>query len=147
MKNRKQLYWEDVETGQTIPTEFTINIDTTRLVLQVSGTQDYYPVHHDIEFAHAQGAPDPFVNTGFLTAALGRLIYDWISPEGFLKKFRLELRKMNLLGDKMSVKGKVTDKFKKDGENFVTADIWCETVKMGITAPCKATIVLPSCRE
>jgi len=141
---RKQLYWEDVEVGQEIPTSYSLKLDMTRLCLQVSGTQDYYPVHHDRDFAHTQGVPDSFVNTGFLTAASGRLLTDWIGPEGWLHKFRIEMRRMNLLGDTMTVKGKVTDKYVQNGDHYVEADVWCETDREGVTTPCKAILILPS---
>lgn len=141
---RKQVYWEEVEIGQEIPSGYSLKLDMTRMCKQVSGTQDYYPVHHDRDFAHGQGVPDIFVNTGFLTAALGRLLTDWIGLEGRLVKFRIEMRRMNLLGDTMTVKGKVTDKRIENGEHYVEADVWCETDRQGVTTPCKATVVLPA---
>ena len=141
---RKQLFWEDVEVGQEIPTSFSLKLDMTRFVLQVSGTQDYYPVHHDRDFAKAQGVPDIFMNTGFITAATGRLITDWIGPEGWLSKYKIEMRRMNLLGETMTVKGKVTDKYEKNKDHYVEADVWCETGVQGITTPCKATVILPT---
>lgn len=141
---RKQVYWEEVEVGQEIPSAYSLKLDMTRMCRQVSGTQDYYPVHHDRDFAHGQGVPDIFVNTGFLTAALGRLLTDWIGLEGRLVKFRIEMRRMNLLGDTMTVKGKVTDKRIENGEHYVEADVWCETDRQGVTTPCKATVVLPA---
>jgi len=140
---RKQLYWDEVEVGQEVPTSYSLKLDMTRFCKQVSGTQDYYQVHHDREFAKSQGVPDIFVNTGFLTACLGRVITDWIGPEGWLKRFKIEMRKMALLGDTLTVKGKVTDKYEKEGEHVVEADVWCETDTQGITTPCKATILLP----
>ena len=140
---RKQSYWEDVEVGQEIPTGYSLKLDMTRMCMQVSGTQDYYPVHHDRDFARAQGVPDIFVNTGFLTAAVGRLLTDWIGLDGRLVKFRIEMRRMNLYGDIMTVKGKVTDKRVENGEHYIDADVWCETDRQGVTTPCKATVVLP----
>ncbi len=141
---KKQTYWEDLEVGQELPGGYSLKINMTRLCLQVSGTQDYYPVHHDRDFARMQGAPDAFVNTGFLTAALGRLLTNLLGVEGRMVKFKIEMRKMNLLGDKMTVKGKVTDKYVRDGSSYVEADVWCETDKQGVTTPCKATFTLPS---
>jgi len=140
--NRKQLYWEEIEVGQDIPTSYSLKLDMTRIVLQVSGTQDYYPVHHDRDFAKTQGVPDTFINTGFLTAATGRLITDWIGPDGWLSKYSIQMRKMNLFGDTMTVKGKVTAKYIRDKDHIVEADVWCETDRQGITTPCKATIIL-----
>lgn len=139
----KKLYWEDVEVGQDIPASYSLKLDMTRFFMQVSGTQDYYPVHHDRDFARGQGVPDIFMNTGFLTAAVGRFITDWIGLDGWLKKCRVEMRRMNLYGDTMTVKGKVTGKRIEDGEHLVEADVWCETEGQGVTTPCKATIVLP----
>ena len=141
---RTQLYWEDVEVGQEIPTGYSMKIDMTRIVMQVSGTQDYYQVHHDRNFAKTQGVPDIFLNTGFLTAATGRLITDWIGPEGWLSKYKIEMRRMNLLGDVMTVKGKVTEKYVKNKDHCVNMDVWCETDTQGITSPCKATVILPT---
>ena len=141
---RKQIYWEDVEVGQEIPTSYSLKIDMTRMVLQVSGTQDYYAVHHDRDFAHAQGVPDIFLNTGFLTAAVGRVLTDWIGTEGWLKKFRIEMRRMNMLGDTLWVKGKVTDKYIENGEHYVEADVWCENERDGVSTPCKASVIRPS---
>ena len=141
---RTQLYWEEVHVGQEIPTSYSLKLDATRFVLQVSGTQDYYPVHHDRDFARAQGVPDIFMNTGFLTAATVRLLTDWMGAEGRLCKYRIEMRKMNLLGDVMTVKGRVTDKYIREGDHYVDADVWCETEAEGVTTPCKATLIVPS---
>lgn len=140
---RKQLYWEDVTVGMEIPTGYSLELDMTRFVLQVSGTQDWYPVHHDRDFARSQGVPDIFMNTGFLTAATGRLITDWITPGGRLKKYAIQMRKMNLLGETMHVRGKVTAKYIDGEDHMVEAEVWCETEGQGITTPCTATVILP----
>jgi hypothetical protein len=141
---RKQIFWENVEVRQEIPTGYSLKLDMTRMVLQVSGTQDYYAVHHDRDFARGQGVPDIFLNTGFLTVAAGRLLTDWIGVEGWLQKFKIEMRRMNLLDDIMRVKGKVTDKYIDGGKHYVEADVWCENDRDGITTRCKATVILPS---
>ena len=141
---RKQLYWEDVTVGQEIPTSFTMKLDLMRVILQVSGTQDWYPVHHDRDFAKASGVPDVFMNTGFLTACMGKLLTDWMGPDGRLRKYRLEMRKMNLWDDQMSVKGNVTNKYVQDEDHCVDIEVWIETDTTGKTIPCTGTLVLPS---
>jgi acyl dehydratase len=141
---REQLFWEDVTVGEDIPTGYSLKLDMSRFVLQVSGTQDWYPVHHDRDFARSQGVPDVFMNTGFLTAATGRIITDWIGPCGWLKKYSIQMRKMNLLGETMHVKGTVTKKYIVEEDHVVEADVWCETDGQGITTPCTATVILPT---
>ena len=112
---------------------------------QVSGSQDFYPVHHDPPFAQAGGHRDIFYNTGFTRASLGRLLTDWIGDDGWLKKLRFEMRRMNMNGDTMSVKGKVVEKRDvADGDNEVDVELWVENDREGVTTPAFATVTLPS---
>ncbi len=148
---RKQIYWEDVEVGQEIP-GYSLEIDWTRMVKQVSGSQDFYPVHHDPDFARAAGHRTTFVNTGFMQGCFSRLMTDWIGDEGFVRKFRMEMRRMNFVpddragtpGDTMTFKGKVANKYIQDNDHYVEADIWCENDREGITTPSRCTVILPS---
>lgn len=148
---RKQIYWEDVEVGQEIP-GYSVKIDWTRQVKQVSGGQDFYPVHHDPDFARAAGHPRPFVNTSFTQGCFSRLMTDWVGDGGFVRKFRMEMRRMNFLpddrtntpGDTMTLKGKVTKKYIEGNQHYVEADVWSENEREGITTPSKCTVILPS---
>ena len=81
-------HWEDVAEGDEIA-GFALAMTPTLIVDQVSGSQDYNLMHHDRDFARAQGAPDMYLNTGFVEALLGRLVTDWMGPEGWLRKLRL----------------------------------------------------------
>lgn len=139
---RKQLYWEDVETGQKIP-GFSLKINATRIVLQVSGSQDYYPVHHDKDFAKSTGLEDVFVHTRFLQTALGRVISDWTGPEGWLSKFKMKMQKMIVPGDLMTCQGKVTAKYIKDGTHYVECDVWAENQRE-VATTAQTVITLPS---
>jgi len=140
---KKQVSWDGVEIGQEIP-GYSLKVDATRIVLQVDGSQDYYPIHHDVEFARSSGLPDIVMNTGFMQACFNRLICSWIGDEGWLRKFRMEMRRMNIPGDTMTFKGKVTKKYVADGEHCVELDISCGNEREGITTLCQATVFLPS---
>lgn len=139
----KQLFWEDVEIGQEIP-GFSIVIDWTRIAKQVSGSQDFYPVHHDPDFARAGGHKEMFVNTGFMQGCFSRLMTDWIGDDGFVNKFHMEMRKMNILHDTMTLKGKVTNKYVEGENHYVEADIWAENEREGVTTPSTCLLTLPS---
>ena len=143
MEKRPQIYWEDVQEGQEIP-GYSLKIDATRIVKQVSGSQDFYAVHHDVDFARAGGHPDIFVNTGFMQGCLSRVLTDWIGDEGWLRKFRMEMRRMNRPGDTMVMKGRVVRKYIEDGQSMVDCDIWAENEREGVTTPTAATVILPS---
>jgi len=48
-------------------------------------------------------------------------------------------------GDTMIFKGKVTDKYVKDGRHYVDAEVWVENARESSPATfCKASAILPS---
>ncbi len=143
MRKRPQRYWEDVEIGEELA-GFSLELNTRRVFLQISGTQDWYPLHFDPQFARRSGHQDIFMNTGFLQAALVRVITDWMGDEGFLKKLYLEMRRQQRPGDIMTCKGRVVDKYVRDGQHYVECEVWAENEREGITTPGRAWIILPS---
>ncbi len=142
----KQVFWDDVDVSHKIP-GYSLKIDPTRIALQVSGSQDFYPVHHDLDFAKAGGHPDIFVNTGFMQGCFNRLICGWIGDDGWLKKFRMEMRRMNIPGDTMTFQGKVSKKFIEDGEHLVECELWAENEREGVATPSFALVSLPTRSE
>ncbi|HEU4760303.1 MAG TPA: MaoC family dehydratase N-terminal domain-containing protein [Dehalococcoidia bacterium] len=139
---RPQPYWEDVAVGDQLP-GFSLELTPRRVFLQVSGSQDWYPVHFDPAFARKAGHPDLFMNTGFIQAALVRLLTDWMGDDGFLRKLRFEMRRQQRPGDTMLCKGMVTAKYERDGEGWLDLDVWAENEREGVTTPGKAAVILP----
>lgn len=144
MEPRKQLYWEDVPEGQKLPSGYSLPINWTTIAHYSSGTQDFNRQHHDPDYCRSMGYEQPFVMLAFYYGLFGRLITDWIGEEGFLRKFYMEMRKMNLLYDTVTLKGKVTRKYVEDGDHRVDADIWIENDKQGVTTPGNCTVILPT---
>jgi len=139
---RNQPYWEDVEPDQELP-GFSLEINARRTFLQISGSQDWYPVHHDPAFARKGGHEDVFMNTGFTQAALVRLLTDWMGDDGFLRKLYFEMRRQQRPGDTMVCKGKVIEKQRRDSEGWVGLEVWAENEREGVTTPGKAEVILP----
>lgn len=140
---KKILYWEDVSEGQEIPS-YELAVTPTLIADQVSGSQDYNLMHHDGDFARSQGAPDMYLNTGFIEAMLSRLITDWMGDDGWLEKMSIQMRRFNIFGDKLTVKGKVVAKEIQEGAHLIQCEIWVENDREGISVPGKATVRLPS---
>ncbi len=130
--------WSDVREGDEIA-GFSLELTATRMVLQVSGTQDVYPVHHDPAFARAAGHADIFLNTAFIRGCLCRLLTDWMGPDGFLKSLSFQMRKPNLMGETITVRGRVK---KKRPEGCVDVEAWIETAG-GMTVISNASVLLP----
>jgi 3-oxo-4,17-pregnadiene-20-carboxyl-CoA hydratase beta subunit len=130
--------WDDVREGDELH-GFSLELSATRMVLQVSGTQDVYPVHHDPAFARAAGHPDIFLNTAFIRGCLCRLVTDWMGPDGFLKSLSFQMRKPNLRGETIAVRGRVK---KKRPDGRVDVEAWIETAD-GVTVVSTASVLLP----
>ena len=140
---RLQLRWEDTKVDDEIQ-GFQLDINPRRAFLQISGSQDWYPAHFDPAFARKAGHEDIFMNTGFLQAALVRVITDWMGDGGFLRKLYFEMRRQQRPGDTMACRGRVTDRYRKDGEGWVELEVWAENEREGVTSPGRAWVILPT---
>ncbi len=143
LKPLPQTYFEDVNVGDEIP-GFSYKLDWTEMVKQVSGSQDFYAVHHDPEFARSGGHKDIFYNTGWTRANLYRLMADFAGPDGWVRKLHFEMRRMNRPNNTIQVKGKVTGKEVTDEGNLVHLDVWIENDEEGMATPASGTVILPS---
>lgn len=114
--------WDDVREGDEV-TSVTFPISLRTLMIDVAGTRDLYPIHHDREFAKSNGARDIFVNTMFYEGLFGRIATDWAGPEAFLRKLRFAMKGPNCLGDTMVSRGWVTRKYEQDGQKLVDLEI------------------------
>lgn len=139
----KQIYWEDVKAGQEIPS--LVKHPTTQQLVKYAGASgDFYQVHYDDAFAKSTGLAGVIIHGALKNAFLGQVVTDWMGEEGVLKKLSVQYRGMDVPGDTLTCKGKVTDKRQADGQHFVELEIWLENGKGQTTTPGKATVALPS---
>ncbi|MCU1364532.1 MAG: hypothetical protein JWN39_171, partial [Ilumatobacteraceae bacterium] len=61
MSNRRTLTLGDVSVGDQLP-ELVIDMTATVVVAGAIATRDFMPVHHDRNYANAQGSPEIFMN-------------------------------------------------------------------------------------
>lgn len=136
----KQVSWDDVAVGDELPV-VELGISLKRLALQTSGSQDWYPVHFDPAFARKSGHADVFMNTGWIQAALVRVITDWMGDAGFLRRLKFEMRRQHRPGDMVIGRARVVGK--DEGESSVELEVWLENEREGMATPGEATVVLP----
>jgi acyl dehydratase len=141
---REQRYWDDVNEGDAIE-GYDLIVTETKVAEQVSGSQDFYPVHHDRDFARAGGHADIFLNTGFTRAALSRLLTDYAGVDGWVRRLTYEMRRMNRPGDTLRLRGAVTRKYlAEDGAHLVDINLWIENDREGTATTASATVMLPA---
>lgn len=78
---------------------------------------------------------------------LSNLVTHWMGDDGFLKKLSGSFRRFNLVSDTTWIKGKVVNKYIEGDEHLVDCEIWAENQRGEVTAPGKATVILPSRKE
>ena len=130
--------WEDVVEGEALK-GFSLDLTATRMAAQVSGTQDFYPVHHDRDFARQAGHRDIFVNTAFIRACLCRVVTDWMGADGFLASLGFQMRRPNFAGETITARGRVR---KKSADGRVDLEVWIENAGE-VTVPGTAAVILP----
>lgn len=139
----EQVYWEDVQEGTELPT-LVKHPTSQQLVKWAGASGDYYQIHYDKDFALANNLPGPIVHGRLTASMLGQAVTDWIGELGALKKLTCQYRGMNLPGQDIVVKGKVTKKYVRNGEHYVECDVWAEDPKGQVNTPGTATAILPS---
>ena len=138
----ENLYWEDVEVGQSLPSlQFPITVKT--LALAVCGTRDLMPYHHDAAYSKQVGNRDMFVNTMFEQALFGRFVTDWCGPESDFRETTLQMIDQLCPGDVAQIDGKVSEKTRSGTDYRVKVDLSASN-HIGIAATASAVLAMPS---
>jgi acyl dehydratase len=95
------------QVGDALPT-LTIEMTATRIVAGAIATRDFMPVHHDRDYAQAQGAPDIFMNILSTNAYCSRYLTDWAGPDAFVRRLALRLGVPVFPGSTLTFTGAVT---------------------------------------
>jgi len=114
--------WDDIQEGDEL-SSVSFPLTLRNLMIDVAGTRDLYPIHHDREFAKKNNARDIFVNTMFYEGLFGRIVTDWAGPEAFLRKMLFTMRSPNCPGDTITSRGTVVKKYTRDGEKLLDVEV------------------------
>lgn len=93
--------------GDDLPV-VTIEMTATRIVAGAIATRDFMPVHHDRDYAQAQGAPDIFMNILSTNAYCSRYLTDWAGCDAFVHRLSLRLGVPVFPGSTLTFSGTVT---------------------------------------
>lgn len=102
----ESLSIEDVDEGEAVPS-FDYPLSYRRVVHNAAATRDFYPGHHDPEFARAQGTPSIYLNTMTFQGLVDRLALDWAGPEWRVAERTIHMQGSAVVGDRLTVEGSV----------------------------------------
>lgn len=87
--------------------ELTIRVTPTVVVGTAIATRDFYPVHHDRDFADRSGAKDIFLNILTTTGLVQRYVTDWAGPDAVVRAISIRLGVPCYAGDTLAFSGTV----------------------------------------
>ncbi len=122
--------------------EISLDLSLRRAIQAVAGTRDYYPFHHDEQFAKDNGAEGIFFNTMFLQGFVGRAVNEWFGNDAFPRRLEVAMRGSNYVGRTMTAGGTVGETRSEDGRTLVDVAITLGT-EDGPTTEVKVTVQLP----
>lgn len=141
-----QRWFEDVAEGEELPGTADL-VTYRRVIMNPAATWDFYPGHHDPEYARAQGQPTIFVNTMHLMGFVDRLVTDWGGPRTFVVRRRVSLSRSVYAGDTMVGAGQVvaTREQVRDGQRrgLVDLELSVDNQDGGRCATAAVTVALP----
>ncbi len=99
--------WRSLSVGQALP-PLTVEITATHIAAGAIATRDFMPVHHDRDYAQAQGAPDIFMNILSTTAHCSRWLTDWAGPDALVRNLSIRLGVPLMPGATLTFTGAIT---------------------------------------
>jgi acyl dehydratase len=138
----KQVFFEEVKLGMEIP-PLVRNLSHDHFVRYAACNNEFARHHVDYVYATAVGWRDCLAQGLLGTGYLCKLMTDWIGEEGILRRLKATYRAPGYPGETWACKGKVTNKYKSNGENWIDCEIWIENQKGEFVTPGSATVALP----
>jgi acyl dehydratase len=112
----------EISIGDELPT-FDLPVTATVIVAGAIASRDLMPVHHDRDYAMAQGAPDIFMNILTTNGYVSRFVTDWAGPEAMLRRIAIRLGAPVVPGQTLRFTGQVTRASREGDEGLVEVAI------------------------
>jgi len=140
----KQLYFEDVEVGMDVPSLTKGPMTTTHIMRWSATMENWHKIHYDTPFAvNHDKLPGVLLNGSFKQQWLAQLLKDWVGLNGWVWKLNYQFRAMNLVGEKLTIWGRVTAKRETLDYGLVDLDIGIVNDQGKESTPGKATVAVP----
>ena len=143
----RQRYFEDVVDGEVLD-RLEDPVAYRRVIMNPAATWDFFPGHHDPEYARSQGQPTIYVNTMHLLGFIDKMATDWGGPASFVQRRRVAVARSVYAGDTMVAEGRVIGRRveERSGEpwHLVELEITVTNQRGELCAPATVVLRLPS---
>lgn len=144
LRNKQQLYFDDLEVGQEMPPLVIGPLTSTHFFRWSAAIENWHRIHYDQNFAiYHEGLPTVLGQGSWKQSILPRYLKDLCLPNGWAWKVNFQHRTMIVPGDTVTVWAKVTSLSIVDGLGMVELDVGMRLDYGAESCPGKAVIVLP----
>lgn len=118
----QELFFEDVNVGDAIPTLEKPPVSKDQLWRYGGASGDFNPLHMDDEWGQMAGMGGRIAHGMLIMGFVGQAITSYV-PKKSLKKFTVRFGGMTKLDDVITVSGSVKDKRTENGQNIITGEV------------------------
>ena len=94
----------DIAVGDEL-TPLVIDVTASVIVSGAIASRDFMPVHHDRDYAQAQGAPDIFMNILTSNGYVSRYVTDWSGGDSLVREVSTRLGAPAVPGKPLQFRG------------------------------------------
>lgn len=122
--SRQTRYFEDIEIGERLGTIEKGPLGTAHLMRWSAAMENWHKIHYDRPFAMGHDKlPDLLINGSLKQQFVMELLARWAGDAGWPWKASFQFRAMNLVGEKLSIWGVVTQKVQHPDYGVVEVDL------------------------
>lgn len=138
------VYFDDVEVGAELPRLGKGPLTTAHLMRWSAAMENWHKIHYDKPFTlEHDKLPGLMINGSLKQQFVMQLLKDWVGAQGWVWKASFQFRAMNIVGETLSVWGRVTGKREGPGYGLVDLEIGILNEHGKESTPGTATVALP----
>ncbi|MDZ4268209.1 MAG: hypothetical protein U1D00_21375 [Mycobacterium sp.] len=136
------LRFDDVAVGDEI-TPVSIPVTYKRVCMNAASTWDWFPGHHDPEYARSQGQRTIYLSTLFFHGFIDRGLGDWAGPDALLRRRKISMIRSIYPGQTATLTGRIIGKREVNGTGLIDLELMVSSEE-GPCVPSEATLQLPT---
>ncbi|MDV3133383.1 hypothetical protein [Mycobacterium sp. 29Ha] len=137
---RPALRFDDVAVGDSLPA-VSIEVTYKRICMNAASTWDWFPGHHNPEYAQSQGQRTIYLSTLFYHGFIDRGLNEWAGPDALIRRRTISMIRSIYPGQTATLSGKVVGKRRDGGRHLVDLELLVSS-EDGPCVPSEATVEL-----
>ncbi len=137
---RPAVRFEDIVVGDML-TPVSIEVTYKRICMNAASTWDWFPGHHDPDYARSQGQRTIYLSTLFFHGFIDRGLNEWAGPDALIRRRKISMIQSIYPGQIATLSGKVVGKRQDGGRRLVDFELLVSS-EDGPCVPSEATVEL-----